>query len=72
MIGVILITLKFAGVIAWSWVWILAPFWGPALCWFAVYAGLSGIILAGQRKPKPRLPTIEINDIKTRKDCKTK
>jgi len=28
ILGLIFITLKLTGVIAWSWWWVLAPFWG--------------------------------------------
>ena len=32
VLGVVFIVLKLTGVIAWSWVWVLAPFWiGAAL-----------------------------------------
>jgi len=27
ILGLIFITLKLTGVIAWSWLWVLAPFW---------------------------------------------
>ena len=27
VLGLIFIVLKLCGVIAWSWVWVLAPFW---------------------------------------------
>lgn len=29
ILGVIFIVLKLTGVISWSWVWVLAPFWIP-------------------------------------------
>ena len=29
ILGVLFITFKLAGVIAWPWVWVLAPFWVP-------------------------------------------
>ena len=29
VLGLIFVTLKLAGVIAWSWLWVLLPFWGP-------------------------------------------
>ena len=29
ILGVLFITLKLTGVIAWPWVWVLAPFWVP-------------------------------------------
>lgn len=28
MLGLLFITLKLTNVITWSWVWVLAPFWG--------------------------------------------
>lgn len=28
-LGLLFIGLKLGGVIAWSWWWVLAPFWGP-------------------------------------------
>ena len=31
ILGLIFITLKLTGVIAWSWWWVLAPFWGAFL-----------------------------------------
>lgn len=30
VLGIVFITLKLVGVIAWSWLWVLAPFWIPA------------------------------------------
>lgn len=29
LLGIVFITLKLTGVIAWSWWWVLAPFWVP-------------------------------------------
>lgn len=29
VLGIIFIVLKLTGVISWSWVWVLAPFWIP-------------------------------------------
>lgn len=29
LLGLIFITLKLTGHIAWSWLWVLAPFWVP-------------------------------------------
>lgn len=29
ILGVVFIVLKLTGVISWSWVWVLAPFWIP-------------------------------------------
>lgn len=30
VLGLIFVTLKLTGVIVWSWLWVLLPFWGPA------------------------------------------
>lgn len=29
LLGIVFIVLKLTGVITWSWVWVLAPFWIP-------------------------------------------
>lgn len=29
ILGIVFIVLKLTGVISWSWVWVLAPFWIP-------------------------------------------
>lgn len=29
VLGPIFVTLKLTGVITWSWLWVLLPFWGP-------------------------------------------
>lgn len=39
LLGVLFVALKLTGVINWSWLWVLTPFWGP----FA----LAGIIIMG-------------------------
>lgn len=36
ILGLIFITLKLCDVIAWSWWWVLSPFWIPAAIWLAV------------------------------------
>jgi len=35
LLGIVFIVLKLTGVIAWSWLWVLAPFWIPIVL-FAV------------------------------------
>lgn len=42
-LGLIFITLKLTGHIAWSWLWVLAPFWIP-LSIIAVLALIMGVI----------------------------
>ena len=41
VLGLIFVTLKLTGVIAWSWLWVLLPFWGP------IALGLVLLLLAG-------------------------
>lgn len=40
----VFVTLKLCGVIAWSWWWVMSPFWIPcliALCALLIYAFLA-------------------------------
>lgn len=42
VLGLIFVTLKLAGVIAWSWLWVLLPFWGPvALAIILVFVAVA-------------------------------
>lgn len=41
VLGLIFVTLKLTGVITWSWLWVLLPFWGP------MTLGLVLLLLAG-------------------------
>ncbi len=41
MLAILFIGLKLTGYIAWSWVWVLAPLWIPAL----IVLGLFGAVL---------------------------
>lgn len=36
ILGIVFIILKLCDVIAWSWVWVLAPFWGPLVLFGAI------------------------------------
>lgn len=40
-LGLIFITLKLCGVINWSWLWVLAPFWLPLTIVLSVLLGLG-------------------------------
>lgn len=44
LLGVLFIGLKLAGVIQWSWVWVLAPIWGVfvLIALFVILAALAG------------------------------
>ena len=52
LLGIVFITLKLTGVIAWSWWWVLAPFWVPlsiTLITIAIIV-ISAIAFKGARK----------------------
>lgn len=54
MLGLLFIGLKLAGVIDWSWWWVLAPFWGQAAV-VVIILGFALLIAAlAQAKPRPR------------------
>ena len=36
LLGVLFVGLKLCGIIAWSWWWVTAPFWGPFVFLLAV------------------------------------
>lgn len=45
LLGVLFIGLKLTGFIAWSWLWVLAPFWIPAaiVVFFFILAALVAV-----------------------------
>lgn len=45
LLGIVFIVLKLVGVIAWSWWWVLAPFWIPLAIVLAVLLVWLVIIL---------------------------
>lgn len=42
---IVFMTLKLAGVIAWSWWWVLAPLWAPAAIGLVIL--LFGLLVVG-------------------------
>lgn len=59
LLGLMLIGLKLGGVIAWSWLWVLAPFWAGFALAFAIIlcvalagasAGATGTFSAKRRR----------------------
>lgn len=42
-LGVAFVILKLCGVISWSWLWVLAPFWGP----LALVLAILGVLIGG-------------------------
>lgn len=50
LLGLLFIALKLTGFIAWSWVWVLAPFWiGAAVAFLAMLVWLVAVALATRR-----------------------
>lgn len=47
LLGVAFVVLKLTGVIAWSWVWVLAPFWIPLalVIGFLLIGALVAVVL---------------------------
>lgn len=43
VLGLIFVTLKLTSVIAWSWLWVLLPFWGPLVICLLVVLILLGL-----------------------------
>lgn len=41
VLGFLFVILKVAGVIEWSWLWVLAPFWIP----WGIVLGFTGVVL---------------------------
>ena len=46
-LGIVFVVLKLTGVIAWSWLWVLAPFWIP-IALFIIIMLILFIILVVQ------------------------
>lgn len=46
ILGLIFVTLKLTGVINWSWLWVLSPFWIPFALVGAI-AFVAGLVLLG-------------------------
>ena len=44
-----LIALKLAGIIGWSWWWVLAPLWGSVVIFIALIGGLPLLLIRSQR-----------------------
>jgi hypothetical protein len=52
LLGLVFIILKLTGTIAWSWWWVLSPFWISFLIWvvlFAVIGAITGKALTSRR-----------------------
>jgi len=47
---VVFVTLKLCGIINWSWWWVLAPFWIPALIAIPFFVWLWWVLRTEQKK----------------------
>lgn len=47
---VLFVGLKLAGIISWSWWWVLTPLWGPFLAAF-ILSGITAYAKARKRSP---------------------
>ena len=45
ILGLIFITLKLTGYIAWSWLWVLSPFWIPFTIWLVLFVSAFMVFL---------------------------
>ena len=56
LLGVAFVVLKLTHVIAWPWVWVLAPFWMPLAAALAIVAIGLIVVLAMEFWPRRRAP----------------
>lgn len=54
LLGIAFIVLKLCGVIDWSWIWVLAPIWGPTVLAIIFFIGcvVMGVIVGTVKKNK--------------------
>ena len=51
LLSIVFIVLKLTGVIAWSWLWVLAPIWIPASLSLLIYVAYAVLLIkVGKRK----------------------
>lgn len=55
ILGLIFITLKLTGHIAWSWLWVLAPFWIPLSIMAVLLVIMGAIDYTRFTKPTKRI-----------------
>lgn len=46
LLGILFVGLKLTGHIGWSWWWVTAPFWGPAVVGLLFAIGIFAVVLA--------------------------
>jgi hypothetical protein len=49
VLGIVFVVLKLVGTIDWSWWWVLAPFWVPAVLLLAILGVAAGISAISRR-----------------------
>lgn len=55
LLGVAFIVLKLVGVIAWPWLWVLAPIWAPLALLgigLVIFAAISGVLVLSDKRAK--------------------
>lgn len=52
VLGVVFIVLKIVGVVAWPWIWVLAPIWGPLAVAIVLlgFGALTTALLSGDKR----------------------
>lgn len=55
LLGIVFIVLKLTGVINWSWVWVLCPFWIGIVLYAAIVLAILGYTIARDRKNRKRM-----------------
>lgn len=55
LLGIVFIALKLTGVINWSWVWVLCPFWIGIVLYAVIVLVILGYTIARDRKNRKRM-----------------
>lgn len=55
LLGIVFIVLKLTGVINWSWVWVLCPFWIGIVLYAVIVLAILGYTIARDRKNRKRM-----------------
>jgi small Trp-rich protein len=55
LLGIVFIVLKLTGVINWSWVWVLCPFWIGIVLYAVIVLAILGYTIARERKNRKRM-----------------
>lgn len=52
LLGLVFVVLKLTGYIAWSWIWVLAPFWIGFIAAIVLTMFLASISINSYKKPR--------------------